>query len=186
MAATAEPRAAVVGRLFREHGAHVMRVVRRMGVRDGDVEDVTQEVFVVAQRRLGQLRAPEAARAWLYGIVRKLAADYRKRAHRRREVLASELPERAAGDVGGGSGGGGDPRAELRLLERALEGLSGDQRAVFVLYELEGLPMREVAQALGCPRFTAHTRLRAARKRVRAALQGELEQEREEGRHARS
>jgi len=55
--------------------------------------------------------------------------------------------------------------ARRRLLA-ALDQLDGDKREVFVLYEIEQRPMKEVAEALGCPVQTAYYRLHAARERV--------------------
>ena len=91
----------------------------------------------------------------------RTAANYRRRACRKRERLCAEVPDTLETTA--------TAAAALDLL-RALSALDDDQRAVFVLYELEELTMPEVAEALGCPIPTAYSRLYAARRRVRAAF----------------
>jgi len=168
----ADARAAAleVDRIFREHGPFVWRALRRLGVGAGDVDDACQEVFVVVYRKLGEYEGRSQLRTWLYGIAVRVAAAQRRRAHVRREVPTDEpigaseaapaaTPETAAAE-----------REALALLDRALDELDDDKRAVFVLYEVEGLEMAEVAEALACPVQTAYSRLHAARKEVERAM----------------
>ncbi len=61
-------------------------------------------------------------------------------------------------------------REARATLDRILDGLDDDKRAVFVLFEIEELPMTEVAMAVGCPLQTAYSRLHAARREVEAAM----------------
>jgi RNA polymerase sigma-70 factor, ECF subfamily len=62
--------------------------------------------------------------------------------------------------------------ARIRLrLRRALSGLSHEQREVFVLHEIEEMPMHAVARSVGCPLFTAYARNRAARSRIKKMLE---------------
>lgn len=160
------PRAPLdVATVFRENLPFVFRALRRLGVAEGDLDDVCQEVFVVVMRKLAEFEGRSQLRTWIYGICVRSASDYRKRAPRRREVLTDEIPEGVA------SKGPHEyaTEAEARdLLDRLLGELDDDKRAVFVLYEIEELPMAEVALALECPLQTAYSRLHAARKRVQA------------------
>jgi RNA polymerase sigma-70 factor (ECF subfamily) len=108
-------------------------------------------------------------RTWLYGIAVRVAAAQRRRSHARHEVATEEPialettsssnPESAAGE-----------REALVMLDRALDELDDDKRAVFILYEVEGLEMPEVAEALACPVQTAYSRLHAARKTVEQSM----------------
>ena len=149
--------------VFREHAPYVWRVMRRLGVREADAEDLCQEVFVVVHRRLAEFEGRSSLRTWIYGIAIRVASDHRRRAHVRREQPTEEVPEerRSAPQI-----------AELEreqaraMLDAALRELDEDKRAVFVLYEIEGLEMKDVAEAVGCPLQTAYSRLHAARKRV--------------------
>lgn len=156
-----------VAELFREHAPFVWRVLRRMGVREADVEDACQEVFLVVHRKLPEFEERSAIRTWIYGITIRVAKDARrKRSHEREELVAS-VPEQTAPD---------DPHTALGIararatLDRILDTLDDDKRAAFVLYEIEELPMTEVAGALGCPLQTAYSRLHAARDRVAKAV----------------
>lgn len=154
--------------LFEAHGPFVLRLVRHLGVHPGDAEDIAQEVFVIAHRRLDTLQHESSARSWLFGIARRVAANYLRKTKRSGEQA---LVDCHAAD-------GGDPAAELQLardralLGRALGRLDADKRAVFVLFELEGLAMHEVAEMVGCPINTAYSRLYAARLIVQRHVLG--------------
>lgn len=154
--------------LFREHAPYVWRVLRRLGVSEADVEDLCQEVFVVVLRKLDAFERRSTMRTWIYGICIRSASDYRRRAYKRREVVTDKVPERVVSP---------EQALEIQrqqtraLLDAALDTLDAEKRAVFVLYEIEELPMAEVAEAVGCPLQTAYSRLHAARRQVRAALE---------------
>jgi RNA polymerase sigma-70 factor (ECF subfamily) len=153
--------------IFREHAPYVWRVLRRLGVAESDVEDVAQEVFLVVHRRLAEFEGRSRLRTWIYGICLRTASDHRRRAHVRRELATDRPPERV--------GSAPQPRElEQRqaraILDGALERLGDDKRAVFVLFEIEELTMKEVAEAIGCPLQTAYSRLHAARRDLRDAL----------------
>jgi RNA polymerase sigma-70 factor (ECF subfamily) len=152
--------------VFAETAPFVWRALRRLGVREEDVEDVAQEVFLVVHRRLSSFEGHSTVRTWVYGICLRVAADHRRRPHHAREQPMEEPPEPIAqaeqdAEV--------DRRRALAWLDRVLDQLDDDKRAVFVLYEIEGAPMSEIAKLLGCPVQTAYARLYAARKHVEAA-----------------
>jgi RNA polymerase sigma-70 factor, ECF subfamily len=155
------------GGLFRDYGAFAWRVLRRLGVAEKDVEDVCQEVFVTVHRRLPSFDGSSSARTWLYAICVRMASDYRKRAVHRREVAVDEAHE---GSIGATQEDAAALREARATLDRMLDALDGDKRAVFVLFEIEELPMTEVAIAVGCPLQTAYSRLHAARREVEAAM----------------
>jgi RNA polymerase sigma-70 factor, ECF subfamily len=159
--------AADVSRIVREHGDFVWRTLRRLGVRDADVDDVCQEVFVVLNRKLKDFEPRASIKSWLYGICVRSAAAHRRKASTRREV-PTESPndaERAPGPDASYEG-----KEALAMLDRALDELDGDKRDVFVLYEIEELTMPEVAGIVDCPLQTAYSRHRAARELVTAFL----------------
>ena len=164
--------------LFRELAPFVWRALRRMGVAERDVEDACQEVFMVVHRKIGEFEGRSTVRTWVYGIALRVASDYRKRGHVRREVVTGEVPDAAATD---------DPHADAarrqarERLDRVLDELDEDKRAVFVLYEIEQITMQEVADAVGSPLQTAYSRLHAARKIVEGAIARMHEAERTGG-----
>ena len=154
--------------LFREQVSHVWRSLRALGVREADVADASQQVFMVLDRNLARWDRGAPLRAYMYGICLRVASDYRRRAHQRHESLCASPPEMPSGastpedDLA--------RRRDLETLDAALNELPAAQREVFVLYEIEELDMSDVAQAVGCPLFTAYSRLRAARKAVAARM----------------
>ncbi len=153
--------------LFHEHAAFAWRLLRRLGVADADADDVCQEVFLTVHRRLPDFEGRSSTRTWVYGICIRVAADYRKRTRSRREVPSPQPPDRA---VDANQEDHVALREARALLDRVLDTLDDDRRAAFVLYEIEELPLREVASALGCPLQTAYSRLQAARREVEDAL----------------
>jgi RNA polymerase sigma-70 factor (ECF subfamily) len=130
-----------------------------------------QEVFVVVHRRLPSFEGRSSLRTWLYGICLRVASDFRRRARVRYERTASD----PARDLSESASLAPDERARARAqLRNLLAALDDDKREVLVLYEIEGLPMSEVAEILGCPLQTAYSRLHAARARL-VALAAEQE-----------
>lgn len=156
---TAERDAARFRRLFDDHYDFIWRLLGRLGVAPAAVDDAAQEVFIVAARRLTDVR-PGSERAFLFGIARRHASDLRRSEQRRGEVGSDEFFE-FAHDGGTGPDAAIDAR---RLLDIALSSMGDDTREVFVLFELEGLTKPEVAKLLGIPEGTAASRLRRARE----------------------
>jgi len=134
-----------------------------------DIDDVTQEVFIVAHRRLAEFESERALRPWLYGILRHVASNHRRgrrRARQREDRLHHEPPPPP-------------PKTPIEALEaqeaadlvtRTLQKLEPNRREVFLLVEVEQLPIPEVAVALDIPINTAYSRLRLARADFQAAL----------------
>jgi RNA polymerase sigma-70 factor (ECF subfamily) len=153
-----------------EHGPYVWRVLRRLGVRSADIEDVWQETFIVVHRKLGGFEGRAQLRTWLSAIAVRVASDYRSRAYRRREQATDELPETGAAAA---QQDGLLDQERRALLDRLMAELKPEQREVVVLYEFAELPMQEVAEALGCPLQTAYSRLHAGRKALEQAARRE-------------
>jgi len=153
--------------VFRTCAPFVWRASRRLGVRERDVEDVCQEVFVAVHRKLDSFEGRSSVRTWLYGICVHAASNHRRRSHVRREVVSDTLSEQiAAADQHEGL----ERQQALAQLAEMLNELDHDRRAVFVLYEIEQLSMSEIASAVGCPLQTAYSRLHAARKQLEATV----------------
>jgi len=164
-ATATERRPASFVEVFQAHAGTVMGLLRRLGVAQADVEDVAQEVFVTIHHKLPGFEGRSTLKTWVCGICLRKAKEYRRRTQRRRETPTAVEP------VAHAAGGPEACTAEhewMVLLQRALAALPEKQREVFVLYELEELEMAEVARAVGCPRFTAYTRLHSARRKIRA------------------
>jgi RNA polymerase sigma-70 factor (ECF subfamily) len=143
-----------------------------LGIHDNDVADASQQVFLVLRAKLGHIDAGCAISTFVYGICLRVASDFRRRAHVRRERLCAMPPERATAAPQESMV---SHREALGCLRAALDAIDPAQREVFVLYEIEELPMTEVATAVGCPLQTAYSRLHAARGKVARALGEHLE-----------
>lgn len=160
-----------IAQVFDAHAPYVWRVLVHLGVRELDAEDAVQEVFVVVHQRLAQWEPNAALRSWLYAIALRVAAAYRRRAHRRHETLTDALPEPAfAGRDAVGPAELVDQRRLLEALDRALATLDAPKREALVLHDLEELPLREVAALLEAPLQTVYSRLQAARRELAVAL----------------
>jgi RNA polymerase sigma-70 factor (ECF subfamily) len=155
--------------VFTEHARYVGRTLRYLGVAEADLEDACQEVFVVVHRRLRSLDPRSGLRAWVRQICIHVAQNHRRGMRRRREEPFAKPIDVAAPATQEGDAERSEERRKLLAL---LARLDESQRAVFVLYEIEGLTMSEIAKALGCPLQTAYSRLHAARARVEDALKG--------------
>jgi RNA polymerase sigma-70 factor, ECF subfamily len=149
--------------VFDEHAPFVWRTLRHLGIREADLPDVCQDVFITVHRKIEGFEGRSSMRTWLYGICLRTASDHRRRAYVRREYPAAEPPPSSVEPTQHAD----YERTEARrLLAELLDELDEDKRAVFVLYEIEELCMKEVADIIGCPLQTAYSRLHAARKVV--------------------
>jgi RNA polymerase sigma-70 factor (ECF subfamily) len=152
--------------------AFVWRSARRLGAPALTVDDVVQETFVIAHRRLAEFEGRSSLKTWLFGIVLNVV-----RAHRR-SLLAKHphaLRSEATTDLEGVRDAAPGPheiatQAEaVRLVDQLLEALDEDKREVFVLAELEQMSAPEIATAIGVPVNTVYSRLRLARQEFAAA-----------------
>ncbi|MEZ4394673.1 MAG: sigma-70 family RNA polymerase sigma factor [Polyangiales bacterium] len=153
--------------IFEMEFDYVWRSLRRLGVRERDVDDLAHDTFLVVYRTLDQYDPSRPLRPWLFGIASRHAANYRRRAQHRGDVMehASEVVDPARGaDEALAS------RQTLDLVQEALDALDDDRRSVFVLHELDGASMPDIAAALSIPLNTAYSRLRLAREHFSAAV----------------
>ena len=154
--------------LVAEHYGFVWRVLRGLGLSSADAEDATQQVFMIAARKLETID-PDRARSFVYGAALRVANNARRGLRRRREVVDDELPEEPEPEARGP-----EKMAELeqarRLLAQVLDRLEEKHRRVIVLAEIEQLEVPEIAALEGLPVGTAASRLRVAREKFRAAL----------------
>jgi len=154
--------------IFDAYAPFVWRTLRYLGISDSDVDDVCQDVFVAVHRKLSTFEGRSSLRTWIYGICLRVASDRRRFAHVRRELSVAEVSQGAMAPTQFDD----YARSEAReLLASLLDVLDSDKRAVFVLYEIEELLMKEVAEAVGCPLQTAYSRLHAARKLILSAAE---------------
>jgi RNA polymerase sigma-70 factor (ECF subfamily) len=161
--APATPRAAADLRQIHDaHGDFVWRSLQRMGVRDADLADVYQEVFLVIHQRLHTFDGTSHLTTWLFGVCLRVASQYRRRAWVRREQ-PTDAPDTRE-DTAPRPDEALDARRRADRLRALLDALDPERRAVFVMFEIDGMTCDEIAAVLGAPLGTVYTRLRAARK----------------------
>lgn len=140
--------------------------LRKLGVRERDVDDAAQEVFIELFRSLGKYRGEAELTTWMY----RICVTHASRHHRRWRLL-TRLSDLFAGEGEPNRlGTDADALDARRTLEQALGMMSDGERLVFVLFELEGLPGAQVAEIAACPLNTVWRRLHEARKKLRAVL----------------
>jgi RNA polymerase sigma-70 factor, ECF subfamily len=138
--------------------------LRKLGARPEELEDVLQEVFMQFFRHLASFRGDAQLGTWLFRVCVTEAGRARRR-RKVREIVGSMLMREAR------------PQATLpaensdaAMVEDALARMSEELRATFVLFEMEGVPGKEIAAILRCPEPTVWRRLHAARRIFREAL----------------
>jgi RNA polymerase sigma-70 factor (ECF subfamily) len=155
--------------LFEAYFDFVWRSLRRLGVPESSLRDASQQVFIVVGRRIDGIEQGNE-RTFLFGTAMRVAADTRRSMRRSKEspshdgeidaiALEAERPEELL-----------DRKRARETLDRVLDTLPEELRAVFVLFELEELPTKEVADLLGIPVGTAASRLRRAREEFAATV----------------
>lgn len=154
---------------YREHGPFIGRVIQRLIGDRPEVDDLLQETFIVAHRRHASFRGDSSPRTWLYGIAHNLCAregralrrflHFRSRLSREPRAPSTDTPERTL------------ERSEAaQALHAAIQSLPFQQREVLVLYELEQMEGKEIAELVGIPLGTVWTRLHHARAKLRKKL----------------
>ncbi|APR86434.1 RNA polymerase sigma factor RpoE [Minicystis rosea] len=155
--------------LYRAHAGFVATFLARLGAPRAELDDLLQEVFLVAHRRGGHHPGPARPTTWLAQIALRVLSNARRTRRRKPTegddeaialVAAADDPFEAAASS-----------EALRRVEHALSTLDLDHRAVFVLFELEGESCESIAAGLGIPVGTVYSRLHHARRRFQKAYE---------------
>jgi len=162
-------------KLYETHFGFVWRNLRRLGVPEAQCEDAAQDVFLVVHRRWDSYDARwSRIETWLFGILLRVARNYRRALRRRRarfdsaadahEVLErTSVPQDQPDELVA-------KREAVVLLECALGALDSKKRAVLVMVDIEQLSVPEAAESLGVNVNTAYWRLRSARTEFQRVL----------------
>ena len=148
--------------LYEAHFDFVYRISRRLGVPEAELDDVVQETFLVAFRRLDQFESGRFS-TWLFRIASNVASG-RHRRRRVREAFASLFGSDPEEPAVRGPDLDFEAREAKEHVGRVLSRMAPKKREVFALFELEGLSGDEVAERVGCKVDTVWTRLHYARK----------------------
>ena len=152
-------------RMFSEHHDFIWRLLRRLGLNTGGADDAAQHVFLVAAERIVDIKLG-SERSFLFGTALRVARSQSR--SDRRWVLEDDMDVRLS--QAGRPEELIDHQRAVDLMGRILDGMTLDLRTVFVLSELEGMTMPEVATLVEIPVGTAASRLRRAREAFRAAV----------------
>jgi RNA polymerase sigma-70 factor (ECF subfamily) len=155
-------------RLYDEHADFVRRAVIRLGGPRSDVDDLVQDVFMVAMRKSASFEGRSTPRTWLYGIAIKVVAAARRRA-RVREIFG--MRAEVDGEVSTTPADLFEHKEESTMLYALLDKIAEKKRTVLILYELEGLSGEQIAEVVGCPLKTVWTRLHHARRELAALVE---------------
>ena len=155
------------GSVFAEHCDYVWNALRRLGAPTADLEDLTHDTFVAVFKHWHAYDAERPLRPWLFGFALRVASDYRRLARHRFELSGEtpDIPDQ-------------EPNAVERLVQKeretlahaALQAVELSRRGVFILHELDGATLPEIAAALAIPIGTASSRLRLAREDFAGAV----------------
>ena len=171
--------------IYRRHQGLVRWVLRARGVPEVALEDHVHDVFLAMLRRLPERDPAVPMRTWVAGVARNVSFSHRRTAARQRsralQLVPLEGPPRPDEEL--------ERREAWHALSEFLDDLGPEQREVFVMVEVTGMRVAELAESTGLPANTLHSRLKVARTRFserfaepheqRAAL---LQRAREQGR----
>jgi len=151
-------------RLYRQHVNRIHSLVRRMAGDQGDVDELTQDVFVRAWQRLSTFRGEAAFGTWLHRLAVNLVLNWQKSASRGRKLFDDDTALELAPSR--------RQTPEYRMdLEEALRKLPPGARQVLVLHDVEGFRHEEIASMLGVQTGTSKAQLHRARKLLRGYVE---------------
>ncbi len=172
---TAERRIAQAGdidfaSLYAQHKRRVYGTVHHIVGYCDEIDDIVQTIFLQIHRSLPRYKGQSKLSTWIYRISVNVSLQYIRKRKRRRVFLRftsdnSEF-ERAGNDVRGQY----DEREVMKRLYELLDTLSDKKRTVFVLHELDGLALEDVAEVCSIPVNTVRSRLHAARRELTIRL----------------
>lgn len=155
-----------IARLVADFHQPIYRYAYRLTGSVPEAEDLTQEVFLIAQQKLGQLRQAECAQAWLFRILRNHFLKSRERRRRQPASMADvSLDENLmAADVPPSD------QIDRQHLQEALNRLPDNSRIILLMFYFEGRSYREIADELHLPIGTVMSRLARAKRHLRSSL----------------
>ena len=144
--------------LYERYAALVFRFLSALGVRDPEREDACQDVFLAVYRSLPSFRGEAQLSTWIYRITARTTGKLIQK-RKLRTALATTLTQEPPPSLSDPT----EQTARALLLDRMLDKLNPKKRLVLVLFELEGVPVEEIARIADCPTNTVWSRLHHAR-----------------------
>jgi len=155
--------------LYQQHAARLYTLACRMAGSPEDGEDLLQEIFLQAYRKLGSFKGDSAIGTWLYRLALNHCLDY----VRSRQAKMSKLTETLDADTSFQPTARRETPIARLDLERAVERLPEGCREAFVLHDVEGFDHKEVGKLLGIAEGTSKSQVFKARMKLRALLLGD-------------
>jgi RNA polymerase sigma-70 factor (ECF subfamily) len=150
---------------FEREVDYIFATLHRLGVPAGEMEDLTQEVFIVLHRNWAGLDTGRPLRPYLFGVAYRIVCAHRRRRGREVPFAVLDIEDGAQGPEGALQS-----KESSALLTAALESVPLIRRAVVVMHDLDEVPIVDVARTLSLSRFGAYARLRRGRKELLAAV----------------
>jgi RNA polymerase sigma-70 factor, ECF subfamily len=159
-------------RLYRDHSGRLYNLAYRMSGTAADAEELVQEMFLLAHRKLATFKGESSIGTWLYRLGANLCVDHLRSSQHRKGQATESLDD----DRDRGARLPASPTNEMTLtrlaLERAIAELPASYRAAFVLHDIEGFGHGEVGEILGIAEGTSKSLVHKARMRLRQYLTG--------------
>lgn len=153
--------------IFRAELPYVLRSLQRLGVSTRDLEDVAQDVFIHVHRRIDEYDPARPIRPWLFAFCFRTAQNHLRLA-RHRERPDAEIGHTAP-DARTPFEAAAEQQTRARLLS-ALNELSLERKSVLILHDIDGVSAPDIARQFQMPVNTVYSRLRLARRDLKAAL----------------
>jgi RNA polymerase sigma-70 factor (ECF subfamily) len=151
--------------VYRQHSTRLYNLAFRMVGNAADADDLLQEIFLTAYRKLDTFRGASALGTWLYRLGMNVCLDRLRSKAVRQDQATDALDERI---------GHGAHETSLTInrldLERAIRSLPDGSRAAFLLHDVEGFDHQEVGRILGIAEGTSKSQVHKARLRIREFL----------------
>ncbi len=164
--------------LYHEYKSKVYGTVTHVVGRTNEIDDIVQNVFLEIHRSLPRYKGNSKLSTWIYRVAVNVALQYIRKKKRRKVFLFFDTEQESRNErLAHDERGRYESRDLMARLEKQLEKLSEKKRVVFVLHELEGLPVDRIAEVCDVPVNTVRSRLHAARTEVMSRMkrQGMLE-----------
>lgn len=157
--------------LYRQHAPRLYSLANRMAGPSADAEDLLQEIFLLAHRKLDTFKGESALATWLYRLAMNVCLDFVRSRRARSDRLTDSLDDDRPGAVATPQTRPANGVASLDL-ERAIARLPDGCRAAFLLHDVEGFEHHEVASILGVSTGTSKSQVHKARVKIRTYLAG--------------
>jgi RNA polymerase sigma-70 factor, ECF subfamily len=160
----AAPQPLTVTDVHAQYAQFVFKKLQQLGGRPADLDDLRQQVFIAIHQKLSTYDPKLPIKPWLCAICINIMGNYITRPHRMHEVVTDKVPEGTTEERGEC-----DPELHLlqaerlKILDEILGQLPLDHRVVFVMFEIDAMPCKAIADDLGIPLGTVHSRLHNAR-----------------------